>query len=122
MIYNLQKPEELKDINILLYYEYGDVEGDFFKQPFSLGDQDIKVKYFNNQKDAEELFHDMCYLLPTSSVDQRVVVILTEKDNKYIVGLIEEDQFSIWFDDQHLSITWDIDISHMDIYEWIKLF
>ena len=70
---------ELKNLNIIDFFEYGDEYDDFFGQKLDNGDQDIKVKYFNDLSDAKDFFSKMCDVLENDSdVDQRVIVILTK--------------------------------------------
>jgi len=116
---------ELKNLNIIDFFEYGDEYDDFFGQKLDNGDQDIKVKYFNDLSDAKDFFSKMCDVLENDSdVDQRVIVILTKLPvkNLYSVGLIEEDQFSIWFHEMGITAHWDINKYHSDIKDWIEFF
>lgn len=121
---NLIAPSELKPLNVVSYFEYGDDYNDFFQTPFSDGDQDIVIKYCKSLEEAQELYNKLKETLTGNiiNVEQRVTIVCSKRTNDWAVGLVEEDQFSIWFNDMNIGIEWDVEECHSYINEWIKLF
>lgn len=122
MIINQTPYNQLLGLDIIDFVEYRD-ENDFF-DTLDNTTHDVNYKYFYDLEDAKKFYNKLYNLLLNDEyITDRVILLLTKSNNKFIVGSIEQTMFT--FDMDEDEMVWDTTYENcgreiIDIVEMFK--
>jgi hypothetical protein len=121
MIINKTPYNQLLGLNIIDFLEYRD-ENDFY-DILDNCTHDVNYKYFYDLDDAKKFYQKLSDLLLNDEyITDRVILLLTKSNDRYIVGSIEQTMFTVDMDEDEMCWDTTYENSSREIRDIIEMF